>query len=183
MEMRMSTRTFYTYFSSKEELLVAMFEEVQRQHNRELRVAAGAADDPLARLEAFVYGVLERAHSGSRWYAVGRLLIQQFMQLQISHPDGLRQSYAGLLAYLTKLLVDASPKKVETEQHRRVAALVLQMVVSATQAMVVGSPIVDPAPTPDEVWQFCLSGIAPLIGDASRTDTATATRSRGRAPR
>lgn len=180
-EMRISTRTFYLYFSSKEELLVAMFEEVQRQHNRELRVAARAAEDPLARLEAFVFGVLERAHTGSRWYAVGRLLIQQFLQLQISHPDGLRQSYEGLLSYLTKLLVEASAGNAETDEHRRVAALVLHMIVSATQAMVVGSPIIDPAPTPDEVWQFCRNGISLLIAGESGTGARSATRPRTRA--
>jgi AcrR family transcriptional regulator len=162
-EMRISTRTYYQYFSSKEELLVAMFEQVQREDNRGLRPLVAAEQDPRERLKAFVFGILNRAHTGSPRYAVGRLLIEQFLQLQVKHPEELRQSYAGVLTYLTKLLVEAyAPDGVETAAHRRMAGLVLQMVVSSTQVMVLGSPVIDPAPTPEEVWQFCLSGISGL---------------------
>jgi AcrR family transcriptional regulator len=162
-DMRISTRTYYQYFSSKEELLVAMFEQVQREDNRGLRPLVAAQEDPRERLKAFVFGILDRAHTGSPRYAVGRLLIQQFLQLQVSHPEELRHSYAGVLDYLTKLLVDAnSPDGIETADHRRMAGLVLQMVVSSTQVMVLGSPVIDPPPPPDEVWRFCLSGISGL---------------------
>ena len=53
-KMRVSTRTFYQYFSGKEELLVAMFEELQRGFYRGLRSIADAESDPMARLETFV---------------------------------------------------------------------------------------------------------------------------------
>jgi TetR/AcrR family transcriptional regulator len=157
--MRISTRTFYQYFRSKEELLVAMFEEVQRQHNRELRAAAGDVGDPLARLEGFVLGLLRRAQD-ERDFTVGRLLIAQFLQLQVSHPDELQHSYTGLLNYLTELVAEAAEAgEIDSSDHRRTAALIMQTVVSATQAMVIGSPVIDPAPTPEEVWSFCLKGI------------------------
>jgi AcrR family transcriptional regulator len=176
-DMRISTRTYYQYFSSKEELLVAMFEQEQRDHNHELRALASAEEDPLARLKAFVFGILNHAHTDSHRYAVGRLLIQQFLQLQVSHPEELRHSYAGVLAYLTRLLVDASTADgIETAAHRRMAGLVLQMVVSSTQVMVLGSPVIDPPPSPEEVWQFCLGGISGLNtpgGAGERTVEAT----------
>ena len=62
-----------------------------------LRPLVAAQEDPRERLKAFVFGILDRAHTGSPRYAVGRLLIQQFLQLQVSHPEELRHSYAGVL--------------------------------------------------------------------------------------
>ena len=159
--MRVSTRTFYQYFTGKDELLVAMFEEVQRDFQSELRGLAEAEPDPIARLEAFVMGILQRAHDTGRGYAVGRLLIHQFFEVQMTHPDELRESYAGMLAYLAELLAQAAGDSVSA-QHQRAAALIMHMVVSATQASVVGSPLIDPPPTPDEVWQFCLHGVSAL---------------------
>jgi AcrR family transcriptional regulator len=182
-DMRISTRTYYQYFSSKEELLVAMFEQVQREDNRDLRPLVAAEDDPRARLKAFVYGILNRAHTGSPRYAVGRLLIEQFLQLQVKHPEELRHSYAGVLAYLTRLVVEAyAPDGIETAVHRRTAGLVLQLVVSSTQVMVLGSPVIDPAPTPEEVWQFCLAGMSALEA-ASGKDTVKAVPPRKTAAR
>jgi AcrR family transcriptional regulator len=157
--MRISTRTFYQYFRSKEELLVAMFEEVQRRINRDLRQAAAAEADPLKRLEKFVLGILRRSEN-QHDSAVGRLLIAQFLQLQVSHPDELQHSYEGVLAYLTELVAAAAAAgEISSSDHRRVAALIMQTVVSSTQAMVIGSPVIDPAPSPEEVWRFCLQGI------------------------
>jgi AcrR family transcriptional regulator len=181
-KMRVSTRTFYQYFSSKDELLVAMFEEVQRGHNRELRALADASDDPLARLEAFVLGILRRAHEDGRGYVVGRLLIQQHLQLQGSHPDELRGSYAGVLAYLRELVAHAaSGGLIQSSDHERTAALILQVVISATQASVIGSPVLDPPPTPEEVWAFCRSGLGAAPADVADKGAATPRPKRARA--
>ena len=91
---------------------------------------------------------------------MSRLLIQQFFQLQLSHPDGLRESYAGVLNYLSELVLDAaSAGRIHTKDHKRTAALIMQLVTSATQASVIGSPLMDSPATPEEVWAFCLLGI------------------------
>jgi AcrR family transcriptional regulator len=183
--MRISTRTFYQYFSSKEELLVAMFEEVQREHNRGLRALTEVGSGPLARIEAFVLGILRRAHETSRWHSVGRLLIQQFLQLQVSHPEELRQSYAGVLSYLSELVAEAADAgEIESTDHKRTAAIIMQTVVSASQASVIGSPLIDPPPTPEEVWQFCLNGIGAGREPASTPESKTPAtpRQRGTTP-
>jgi AcrR family transcriptional regulator len=160
--MRVSTRTFYQYFSGKEELLVAMFEELQRDFNRGLRRLVDAQPDPLARLETFVLTQLKRSHEKGQ--AANRLMIQEFFQLQLSHPDGLRESYAPVLAYLSDIVADAAAAgSIISTDHKRTAALIMQMVTSATQASVIGSPLIDPPASPEEVWQFCLRGVGAVV--------------------
>jgi AcrR family transcriptional regulator len=163
-KMRVSTRTFYQYFSGKDELLVAMFEEVQRARNKELRQAVAAEPDPLARVRAFVLGSLRA--EGKR-PSVSRLMVQQYFRLQLSHPDELRHSYRPVVAYLSGLIADAAAAgEIHSTDHDRTAAMILQTVTTSIQLTIIGSPLMDPAPSPEEVWAFCLAGMGPARAPA-----------------
>jgi AcrR family transcriptional regulator len=154
--MRVSTKTFYQYFSSKDELVVALFEEVQGERFRRLRATVAAEPDPLSRLRAFVItSQLNAKPSG-----VDRLLVQQYFRLQLNHPAELRHALKGHVAYLSNLIADAARAgAIRTVHHERAAGLILQVVSTAYQASILGSPLVDPAPSPEEVWEFCRSGL------------------------
>jgi AcrR family transcriptional regulator len=167
-ETRVSTRTFYQYFSGKDELLVAMFEELQRAANRELREQSGSEADALSRLRTFVVGSIERSGGARGTTGSSRLLVQQWFRLQLSHPQELRESFRPLVAYLSDLVAAASEAGHFRALHpARSAALVLQMVMSASQGAIIGSSILDPPPTPEQVWEFCLAGIGGLRGEPS----------------
>jgi hypothetical protein len=43
--------------------------------------------------------------------------------------------------------------------HRRTAVFILQTMNTAVQANILDSPLMDPPPSPEEVWEFCLRGI------------------------
>jgi AcrR family transcriptional regulator len=154
--MRVSTKTFYQYFSSKDELVVALFEEVQRERFRHLRERVASEPDPLSRLRAFVIASqLDAKPSG-----VDRLLVQQYFRLQLNHPGELRHALKGHVAYLSDLIADASRTgALRSVHHERAAGLVLQLVSTAYQASILGSPLVHPPPSPDEVWEFCKAGL------------------------
>jgi AcrR family transcriptional regulator len=154
--MRVSTKTFYQYFSGKDELVVALFEEVQGERFRYLREKVAAEPDPLSRLRAFVItSQLSAKPSG-----VDRLLVQQYFRLQLNHPAELRHALKGHVAYLRDLIADAARAgAIRTVHHERAAGLVLQVVSTAYQASILGSPLVDPAPSPEEVWEFCKAGL------------------------
>ncbi len=154
--MRVSTKTFYQYFSSKDELVVALFEEVQGERFRRLRATVAAEPDPLSRLRAFVItSQLNAKPSG-----VDRLLVQQYFRLQLNHPSELRHSLKGHVAYLSDLIADAARAgAIRAVHHERAAGLILQVVSTAYQASILGSPLVDPSPSPEEVWEFCRSGL------------------------
>jgi AcrR family transcriptional regulator len=156
-KMRVSTRTFYQYFTGKDQLLLAMFEELQRTRNKALRQMVAAEPDPLARLRAFVVGCqrFERRQLG-----VSRLMVQQYFLLQLSHPFELRRSYQGVVTYVSGLIADAmAAGVVYPADPDRTAALLLQTVTNAIQMRIIGSPVMDPPATPEEVWEFCLTGL------------------------
>jgi AcrR family transcriptional regulator len=154
--MRVSTKTFYQYFSGKDELVVALFEEVQRERFRFLRQRVAAEPDPLGRLRAFVIASqLDAKPSG-----VDRLLVQQYFRLQLNHPAELRHALKGHVAYLSDLIADAALSgAIRSMDPDRAAGLVLQLVATAYQASILGSPLVDPPPSPEEVWEFCERGL------------------------
>jgi AcrR family transcriptional regulator len=60
---KMSLRSFYQHFASKDELLLALFEETVRDTTSRLRTYVDKFSDPVDRLRAFVvglYGTAER---------------------------------------------------------------------------------------------------------------------------
>src|SRR5579872_2116714 len=54
---KMSLRSFYQHFASKDELLLALFEEAIRQATARLRLQVDECDDPVERLRAYVIGL------------------------------------------------------------------------------------------------------------------------------
>jgi AcrR family transcriptional regulator len=154
--MKVSTKTFYQYFSSKDELVVALFEEVQGERFRYLRETVAAEPDPVGRLRAFVIA----SQLGAKPTGVDRLLVQQYFRLQLNHPAELRHALKGHVAYLSELIADASRTgALRSVDPERAAGLVLQLVSTAYQASILGSPLVDPPPSAEEVWEFCRAGL------------------------
>lgn len=164
--MQVSTKTFYRYFSSKDELVVALFEDVQRERFRSMREAIAAESDPLSRLRAYVIASLVNAKPSG----VDRLLVQQYFRLQLNHPAELRDALKGQVAFLSALIAEAARcGSIRTTDHERSAGIVHELVATTFQASILGSPLVDPPPTPEEVWEFCRSGLLAGPPDAPRT--------------
>jgi hypothetical protein len=44
--------------------------------------------------------------------------------------------------------------------------MILQTVTTSIQLTIIGSPLMDPAPSPEEVWAFCLAGMGPARAPA-----------------
>ena len=59
----LSLRTFYQHFAGKDELLLALYEDVTAQFTEAIREKVEAADGPMAQLEAWCKGVLSRPGS------------------------------------------------------------------------------------------------------------------------
>ena len=155
--MKVSTRTFYQFFAGKDEFLLAIFEEGQRERNHRLRQVVDAEPDPLARLRVFVIG----SQQGTQRSATSRFMVQHYFRLLVSHPAELRQSYKGVIAYLAGLIADAAASgAIRSTDHHRTAGFILQTMNTAIQANILDWPLMDPPPSPEEVWEFCLRGIA-----------------------
>jgi AcrR family transcriptional regulator len=155
--MGVSTRTFYQHFAGKDELMVAMVEEVQHDRSKRLRQMVDAERDPLARLRVYVIG----SQGLTTRSIVNHYLFQHYFRLQLSHTDELRHSFRGAVTFLKGLIAEAEEAGViRSTDHDRTAALIWEAVTSAIQSNVLGSPIVELPPTPEDVWDFCLRGIS-----------------------
>jgi hypothetical protein len=76
-------------------------------------------------------------------------LVQYYFRLQLSHPEDLRYSYSGLVSYLAGIVADAAAAgEIRSVDYERTAALILHLVTTAIQVGLIGSPLMDPPPTP-----------------------------------
>ncbi len=159
--LRISTRTFYQHFSSKDDVMVAMFEEVQREGVRALHAAVEVEDEPLARLRAFVVVRQEMVPRSP----LTRLLVHHHFRLQESHPEDFRNAMEPVTTYLRALVAAvAEAGVVVVRDVDKTTALILQMVTTAIQSDVLGSSPAGQPSTPEEIWEFCLHGIGGPAG-------------------
>ena len=81
----LSLRTFYQHFAGKDELLLALYEDVTAQFTEAIREKVEAADGPMGQLEAWCRGVLSRP--GSSQEVGGRLVLIYNLSLEMNHPE------------------------------------------------------------------------------------------------
>ena len=86
----LSLRTFYQHFAGKDELLLALYEDVTAQFTEAIREKVEAADGPMAQLEAWCKGVLSRP--GSSQEVGGRLVLIYQLEPRDGSSGGVRQS-------------------------------------------------------------------------------------------
>ena len=139
---KMSLRSFYQHFASKDELLLALFEESVRTTAAHLDEKVATVDAPIDRLRVFLseyYALCTPPRSGKR--AAKRtpnpLAIAEFaQQLLTAHPKEAAQAFRPLVTVLEGLLDDAAADGALRPglDHRRVAGVLLQAIMFNTFA-------------------------------------------------
>ncbi|MDT7545154.1 MAG: hypothetical protein QOE99_1264 [Actinomycetota bacterium] len=155
-----SLRSFYQHFGSKDELLLALFEEV-------IRVQAAAWRDELAGLDrvAALHRLVVRLYEQSTDTTMGgmsRALTTYHLQLAESRPS----DYARVLGPLKDLIVDLVEAGVQDGQFRSdlgvetLAMILMQTVVAATHMHALGAHLSGEPLDAEQLWAFCLGGLA-----------------------
>jgi AcrR family transcriptional regulator len=154
-----SLRSFYLQFDGKHELLLALFEEALSRAAEQLRAAAEAKRDPLARLQITVELLFELCRPDQ---TAQRPLFTDFApQLMVSHPAQVKIAYVPVHNLFTELVQHAKDAgELREDIHpRRTAALIMQAVMFTAQSTGgVGEDGQRPL-TADEVWQLFAHGI------------------------
>jgi AcrR family transcriptional regulator len=158
-----SLRGFYQYFDSKDELLLALFEETVRESAEDLRDVVESETDPVQRLRAFTIRLHEwcdPAEVPRKRGSHNRRPVSEFsVQLAATHPDRVTAALAPVSQMLLELVEGAAASKaVKVADARRTAALIQQTVMySWFGNRLIRNPRL--RVTAEETWEFCLHGI------------------------
>jgi AcrR family transcriptional regulator len=160
---KQSLRGFYQYFDSKDELLLALFEETVRESAEDLRTVVDAATDPLERLRAFTLRLHEwcdPAEVPRKRGSHNRRAISEFsVHLAGTHPERVQAALAPVSRLLVQLVeAAAATKAVRVKDAKRTAALIQQTVMySWFGNRLISNP--RQRVTAEETWAFVLHGI------------------------
>lgn len=158
-EAGQSLRTLYQYFASKDDLLLAVYEEAMHTYARLIRAAIADVDDPVERLAA---GLIASARLPALHDKAGvdRGLSHLRLQLAQADPDLVARSQEPVTALFRELLDEGraatSPSDIGLGEA---TYLVCAMRTSYALSLTLGNDYDADLPDVVELSMFCLGGI------------------------
>lgn len=155
-----SLRSFYQHFGSKDELLLALFEEVIRVRTADWRTEVQQLDDCVAGLQLLVVRLY--AESTDRTMGgMSRALTSYHLQLAESRPS----DYARVLFPMKDLIVELVDAGVREKRFRddldseTMAMILMQTLVAATHMHALGAHLTGEPLEAEQLWAFCMGGL------------------------
>lgn len=171
----LSLRAFYQHFAGKEELMLALYENVTSQFTEDIRHDVAAADGPMEQLEAFCRGVLSRAESSEA--VGGRVMTIYNLSLEIERPDDFAKVWEPHLKLLTKILTScARAGLVRTDLTPAQLTTLLNTTLTALAQIGVfhlggkGTRL-----TEDQLWAWCKQAVTPPVTEGKSTPARKST--------
>jgi AcrR family transcriptional regulator len=165
---RMSIRTFYNFFASKDDLLVAVHETIlANEVVPRLRARCEAVSDPIARVEAYIHGIYELTADAS---PVSRALTTFGNRLAETRPADLERAFKPQVDLVADLIRDAAASgQLDSPLSTTAAAHLLHHTILATvHARILGAA----GPrnvSAEELWMFCSLGLGVRSDSATKT--------------
>jgi AcrR family transcriptional regulator len=152
----MSIRTFYNFFETKDDLLVAVHQTiVSGEVVPRLRKLCEAKTDPVERIRAYIEGLFELTTPSG---PVSRALTTFSNRLAETRPGDLDRAFQPQIDLVTELVRDASEAgALRSElEPAKAASLLHHTVLAAVHARILGS---GGRLSAKELWEFCAHGI------------------------
>jgi AcrR family transcriptional regulator len=163
-EAGQSLRTLYQYFESKDDLLLAVFEEAMRRYARMIRDSIAGLDDPLDRLAgAMVAAASMPAHSSP---GVDLGLARLRLKLGEVEPELVARSHEPLTMMFLELVQQAIAAGVIADQGDQLAVYLISSVnASFIISQTLGNDYGLELPDPEGLARFCLRGLGAELED------------------
>jgi AcrR family transcriptional regulator len=159
-EAGMALQTFYRYFPGKDQLLIAVIEDLVTEQVAHLEDATRDLADPLERLRRHVTETVSMIGTSGRAAAASRFITAEHSRLHQQHPEDLRratQPFADLIA--RELRAARSAGLVTSDDIDQEATLVARLVM-ATYHEYAFTAHSEPVETiAEHLWEFCQRGI------------------------
>jgi AcrR family transcriptional regulator len=157
-EAGQSLRTLYQYFSSKDDLLLGVFEEAMRTYARLIWRAIEPLDDPLERLAgALVAAIRMPEFTGG---GMDRGLARLRLRLAETEPDRVGRAQSALVVLLRSLVEAAAASgSIEVDDTDATTFLLLSVNAAHITAGTLGNDAGVSRPEEHAAVEFCMRGL------------------------
>ena len=146
----LSLRAFYQHFAGKEDLLLALYEEIVAEAAARARLRAEKIEDPVERLRFLVL-----RFQGERG-AFPPPISAEVQQLSLARPEDLRAALEPLLALFAEAIeaaIGAGAVRAGDARQHALHLLLTVMIHTQARGQILGPGW--PALSGDEVWDYC----------------------------
>ena len=163
-EAGQSLRTLYQYFASKDDLLLAVFEEAMRTYTKMIARAIDDLSDPLERLAGALIAALRMPeHSGT---GVDRGLTRLRLKLAEVDPQHVGEAQAALTSLVRELAeAAAADGRITVRDPEGATFMVLSLNAAFITAQTLGNDAGVRRPELFAVVAFCLHGLGADVDD------------------
>jgi AcrR family transcriptional regulator len=163
-EAGQSLRTLYQYFESKDDLLLAVFEEAMRTYAGMIRDAVGDLTDPLERLGgALIAAVRMPEFSGT---GVDRGLARLRLKLSEVEPELVARSQEPVTALMRDLVATAADAgRIRVSDPEPATYMILALKSSFITSHTLGNDVAVRLPSVFSLTSFCLEGLGASIDE------------------
>jgi AcrR family transcriptional regulator len=160
----LSLRTFYQHFAGKDELLLALYEDLTSKYTEAIRDEVEAADDPMGQLEAWCRGVLSRP--GASQEVGGRLVLIYNLSLELDNPEAFAKVWEPHRKLLTEILTACSEAGLIRDDLTlaQLTSLLGYTLTSFGQFNALHEGTEGANLTEDVVWSWCRQAVMPWAG-------------------
>ncbi|HET8619057.1 MAG TPA: TetR/AcrR family transcriptional regulator [Acidimicrobiales bacterium] len=164
-EAGQSLRTLYQYFESKDDLLLAVFEEAMRTYARMIAKAVVDLDDPLERLGGAVIAAVRMPEfSGT---GVDRGLARLRLKLGEVEPALVARSQQPVTVLMRDLVAEAADAgAIRTESVDGATYMILALKSAFITSHTLGNDTGVGLPDINALTSFCLAGLGAPVDDA-----------------
>jgi AcrR family transcriptional regulator len=176
----LSLRSFYKHFGGKDELLLALFEELLREFADDLRREVEVHDDPLDQLRAYVSGFYGRAEQSGEH--AGQALSTYHVRMLAVRKD----AFAAALGPQIEVLREIIEAGIASGAFRadlgvdEVTGLLSLTLMSAAQLAVLEVHLTGVTLSLDHMWAWCSSAVGAASTPPKPAARAKAERSGAR---